>query len=149
RTYAAPDSIISAMQEALHAQDPTLPLIAPRAMTEDLSTVLTPRKFNLLLLGSFAALGIVLAVIGIFGVMSYGVARRKQEFGIRIALGAQPSDILRLTLSHGLTLVAAGLGIGLAGAFALTRFMSGMLYGVKAQDPLTYAGVSALFTAVA
>lgn len=149
RSNTEPESVIPAMRQALNAQDPTLPLIAPRSMAEDLSTVLTPRKFNLLLLGSFAALGIILALIGIFGVMSYGVARRKQEFGIRIALGAQPADILRLTLRHGLSLVATGLAIGIAGGLALTRLMSGMLYGVQAQDPLTYISVSALFTAVA
>ena len=149
RATANGDAVISAMREALRAEDPTLPLIGARTVSEDISASLTPRKFNLLLLGGFAGLAIVLAIVGIFGVMSYTVTQRRQEIGIRMALGAQSADILRLTLRQGLTLVLTGIAIGICGAFALTRLMATMLYGVNAQDPVTYASVAILFAAVA
>ncbi len=149
RTSAGGEAVVAAMREALSAEDSALPLIGARTVAEEISASLTPRKFNLLLLGGFAGLAIVLAVVGIFGVMSYTVTQRRQEIGIRMALGAQPADILRLTLRQGLTLVVTGIAIGIFGALALTRLMGSMLYGVNAQDPLTFAGVAILFAAVA
>ncbi|MGH9593259.1 MAG: FtsX-like permease family protein, partial [Bryobacteraceae bacterium] len=140
---------ITALRDAVHAEDPAMPVSAIRKMSAMVSASLAGRQFNLLLLGVFAGLAIVLAAVGIFGVMSYSVTQRTQEIGVRMALGAQPADILRLTLGQGLRLVVAGLAFGLAGAFALTRLMSSLLYSVTAHDPVTFVGVPLLFAAVA
>jgi putative ABC transport system permease protein len=106
-------------------------------------------KFNLLLLATFAAMAMVLAAIGVYGVVSYLVSQRTREIGVRMALGARRSDVLRNVLSHGLGMVGAGLALGLAGAFASTRFLAGFLFGVGVRDPLTFAVNSALLLAVA
>ncbi|HEY4840101.1 MAG TPA: FtsX-like permease family protein, partial [Candidatus Acidoferrales bacterium] len=108
-----------------------------------------PRRLSVMLLGSFAGLALVLAAIGIYGVMSYSVIQRTQELGVRIALGAQPGDILRLVMSSGMTLLLFGLGIGLAGAFSLSRFLQSMLFQVKSTDIMTFASVPVLLAAVA
>ena len=114
-----------------------------------LSETLAPRRWTLLLLASFAALAVVLAAVGIYGVMSYAVTRRTQEIGIRMALGARQLQILHLVLSQGLRLAAAGTAIGLGLALALTRWMESLLYQVSATDPLTFAGIAVLMLAVA
>jgi putative ABC transport system permease protein len=101
------------------------------------------------LVGLFAALAMTLAGVGIYGVISYSVAQQTHEFGIRMALGAQKGDVLKLVLRQGLLLALAGVLLGLAGAFALTRVMSSLLYGVTVTDPATFAGVAAVLTAVA
>jgi ABC-type antimicrobial peptide transport system permease subunit len=106
-------------------------------------------KFNALLLSLFAGLALLLTAIGLYGVMAYSVIQRAQEIGIRVALGAQTGDVLRMVLRHGLKLTALGLSIGLAAAYALTRYMRSQLFGVKAADPLTFAGVALLLVAVA
>jgi putative ABC transport system permease protein len=97
----------------------------------------------------FAGLALALAAVGIYGVMSYSVSQRTREIGVRMALGAQPENVLRMVLAQGLKLVSAGLGVGLVAAVALGRFIGGLLYGVKAYDPLTYAGVALLLIFVA
>jgi ABC-type antimicrobial peptide transport system permease subunit len=102
-----------------------------------------------LLLGIFAALALIHAAVGIYGVMSYSVAQRTREIGIRMALGAQRSDVLKLTIANGLKLVGTGLLIGLAGAFALTRVMSGLLFGISPTDPTTFLAISFVLLAVA
>jgi putative ABC transport system permease protein len=106
-------------------------------------------RFYLLLLASFAAAALALAAVGIYGVMSYSVARRRGEIGIRMALGAKPGDVLRLVMGEALGVAAAGAAAGLAAALALTRLMRGLLYGVGATDPATFAGVCAVLTLVA
>jgi len=105
--------------------------------------------FNTLLMGLFAALAILLTSVGIYGVLSFHVARRTQEIGIRVALGARRANVLRMVVREGLVLVLAGIGIGLAGALALTRFMSSLLFDVTPRDPLTFAAVSLLLIVVA
>jgi putative ABC transport system permease protein len=99
--------------------------------------------------GIFATLAVILAVVGIYGVMSYSVSRRTHEFGLRLALGAERDDVLKLVVRQGLKLSLVGVVIGIAGALAMTRLVSGFLYGVKASDPLTFAAVSLLLILVA
>ena len=106
-------------------------------------------KFNALLLALFAGLALLLTAIGLYGVMAYSVIQRTQEIGIRIALGAQTGDVLKMVLRQGLKLTALGLALGLAAAYALTRYMQSMLFGVKATDPLTFAAIALLLIVVA
>jgi putative ABC transport system permease protein len=106
-------------------------------------------RFRTLLLGIFAGLAVCLAMAGVYGVMSYVVGQRANEIGLRVALGASPADVLRMVLRQSLTLTAAGIVLGLAGAAAVTQLLSSMLFGVKATDPLTYALVVAMLIAVA
>jgi putative ABC transport system permease protein len=107
------------------------------------------RRYPTFLIGVLAAVALILAAIGIYGVISYSVAQRTHEIGIRLALGAQKRDILKLVVGHGLILMLSGLGVGLAAAFVLTRFLSSILFGVTATDPVAFAGVTALLALVA
>src|SRR2546421_5552191 len=108
-----------------------------------------PQRLNLMLLSIFAGIAFVLAIVGIYGVMSYAVTQRTHEIGIRIAIGAQPRDVFRMILGQGMLLTTAGLIAGLLGAFALTRLMTTMLFGVKPTDPATFAVVALMLTVVA
>ena len=120
------------------------------AMMEDfLADDVAPRRFPMLLLGLFAASALVLAGVGVYGMISYSVAQRTREFGVRMALGAQEANVLRLVLNRGLKLTAVGLVLGLPIALALARVLSGQLYEIGTADPLTFSGVSALLAAVA
>ena len=110
---------------------------------------ISSHRFSALLLGVFAALALVLASVGIYGVLAYLVGQRTQEIGVRMALGAKRLDVLRLVLTDGARLTLVGVGIGVVVAFGLTRLMSGMLFGVKPTDPLTFASVALLLTAIA
>jgi ABC-type antimicrobial peptide transport system permease subunit len=107
------------------------------------------QRFSMLLLGLFAALALLLAAIGIYGVMSYSVVQRTREIGIRIALGARRADVLQMTVKQGLKLVGAGMVIGLLAAFLLTRVMASLLFGISATDPITFIGISVVLLAVA
>src|SRR5215213_2149505 len=114
-----------------------------------LSTSVAPRKFNMLLLGIFAGVALVLAAVGLYGVMSYSVSWRTQEIGIRMALGAKRTDVLRMVVRQGMTMTLIGLALGLVGVIAMSRVLAGLLYGVSPTDPLTFTGVSIVLLAVA
>jgi putative ABC transport system permease protein len=118
-------------------------------MCNALAASIAPRKFNLVLLVTFAATALLLAAGGLYGVIAYLVTQRTREIGVRLALGARRSDIFSLILGHGFRLVLAGVVLGLAGALAATRLLSGLLYNTSALDPLIFGSVAALLTLVA
>jgi putative ABC transport system permease protein len=149
RTAVDPASLTTAVRRQIWHVDKDQPVYNVRTMEDVISSSLAPRHFDMLLLGIFAAIALILASVGIYGVVSYSVSQRTHEIGIRIALGAQKSDVLRLVVAQGLTLAAIGAGIGIVGALGLTRFLSTLLYGVRATDPLTFAVVSAILGGVA
>jgi putative ABC transport system permease protein len=149
RTSLDPHSLASALRAQVAAADPDQPLTDVQTMEERLELASASPRFTMLLIGIFSATAFILAVIGIYGVIAYAVAQRTQELGIRIALGAEKLDILRLVIGGGLALSLAGIGIGLAGSIALTRLMSAMLYETSVTDPLIFAASAVLFLAVA
>ena len=139
----------SAVVRAVHELDPEQAVAEVRPMESVVEESLAGSRFNTVLLTVFAFVAFVLAAFGIYGVMAYEVSERSHEMGIRMALGAQPGDVFRLVLVQAGLLTSVGIGIGLLGAFALTRLMSSMLYGVKAADALTFAAISLLLGVVA
>jgi putative ABC transport system permease protein len=149
RTEGDPLAIAAAATDVIHKADPTLPITRVMAMDQLLSVSISPRRFSTVLIGVFACLALLLAAVGIYGVMSYTVGRRTREIGIRMALGAQPANVLRLVLGRGTRLALIGIVAGLAGSFALTRYLGTLLFGVRATDPATFAAVSALLMIVA
>jgi predicted permease len=138
RSSVSPLSLASAVQREIRKVDPDVPASNIKTMEQYLSTSVSPRRFNLWLLTVFAAAALVLATVGIYGVMSYSVAQRTREIGVRMALGAQRSDIFRMVVGHGMLLAVTGLAAGLVGALALSRLMGGLLYQVSTTDPATY-----------
>ena len=145
RTDGAPLSFTRAVRGQVQALDPDQSIAEVRTMDDLVEADVGQRRLLLILLGSFAAVALLLALIGIYGVIAYSVAQRTQEVGIRRALGAQPSDILRMVIGQGFALALAGIVIGLGCAFALTRVMKSLLFGVSTTDPGTFACVAALF----
>jgi ABC-type antimicrobial peptide transport system permease subunit len=149
RTTGAPARLASAVRAAVAEVDRNQPVYNVTTMEQRLANTLTSRRLNVILLGSFAAVALLLAAVGIYGVMSYAVSQRTREMGVRLALGAQKGDVLGIVVGHGLRLTLAGVSIGLAASFALTRYLSSLLYSVKATDPLTFLGVALALAAVA
>jgi putative ABC transport system permease protein len=129
--------------------DGLIPVTRAQTMVEVMGESVEARRFNMLLLGVFSAVAMLLAAVGIYGVMSYTVAQRTREIGVRIALGARSRDVIRMVVGRGMLLTSIGAAAGLALSLALTRLMSGMLFGVGANDPLTFAIVSLLLAGVA
>ena len=138
RTTGEPASLAGALRNEVWAIDKDQSVYDVKTMRQTLSEMLSQRRFNTLLLGIFAAVALTLAAVGIYGVMSYAVAERTHEIGLRMALGAQTSDVLNLIVRQGMVLAVTGLFVGLVASFALTRLMSSLLYGVSATDPLTF-----------
>jgi len=130
------------------ATDPLVPTGAVRSMDQVLSHSLALRSFMMMLLSIFGGLALVLASVGIYGVISYAVSQRTREIGVRMALGARPADVLRMILSEGLKLVAVGVALGLVAALMLTRLLEGMVYGVSMRDPLIFVLVNLLLVTV-
>jgi putative ABC transport system permease protein len=149
RAAADPLSLSSALRGAVAAMDKNLAVSNISAMEEITAQSIGQERFTLLLLGVFSALALSLAVAGIYGVMSYAVTQRTHEIGVRVALGAQARDVLKLVVTQGMALVLAGVGIGLASSLALTGFIRGLLFGVSATDPMTFVAVAALLALVA
>jgi predicted permease len=148
RTSADPAAAISSVTSAVHRVDSQLPVEHVVTMEGLVSASLFSQRFNVLLLGAFAGLALVLAAVGIYGVLSYTVRRRVREIGIRMALGASHSDVLRLVVTDGMKPILLGVALGLAAALALSRVVTSLIFGVRATDPLTFAAVALLLVAV-
>jgi putative ABC transport system permease protein len=149
RTATDATAIAPAIRNAMASVDRTQPVAEVKTLEQALADSIAPRRFNLYLLGAFATSALLLALIGIYGVIAYAVAQRTQEIGVRMALGAQRSQVVRLVVHEGMRLAAVGITVGLAAAFALTRLMASLLYDVKPTDPSTYAVVAAALAATA
>jgi putative ABC transport system permease protein len=149
RTTLPPSAVLPALKNAIWPVDKKQPVFEVRSMDEIISGIVSAQRLAFLLLGVFAFLALVLAAIGIYGVTAYLVSERTHEIGVRIALGAKSSDVSRVVLGHGARLVGIGVIGGVVAALALTRLLSGLLFGVSATDPLTFVGVAILLTLVA
>ena len=149
RTDVEPASLAATVRNAVWEIDKDQPVSDIRTMEEILAGSIARQRFSMLLLGVFAGVALLLAAVGIYGVMSYSVAQQTHEIGIRMALGASTGAVLKMAVGYGLKLVVAGVLIGLIAAFALTRLMSTLLFGVTATDPVTFAVISVLLVVVA
>jgi putative ABC transport system permease protein len=149
RTAQDPRTEASALRAAVRELDSNQPLVKVRTMEENIATSVAEPRFRTTLLGIFAGCALLLSVIGLYGVMSYSVSQQAAEIGIRLTLGAQRSDILTMVLAQGLKLAVAGVAVGVAAAFALTRLLSNFLFSVGVTDPATYVAVPALLIGVA
>jgi putative ABC transport system permease protein len=149
RASGKPASLASALRATVWAIDPQLAVAQLQTMDQVISQSTTPRRFNLFLLAGFASLALILSAIGIYGVIAYSVVRRVHEIGIRMALGAQRTDVVRLVVGQGLLLLGIGLIVGILGALALTRSLRSFLYGIRPTDPATFACVVVILAAVA
>ncbi|MGH9781528.1 MAG: FtsX-like permease family protein, partial [Candidatus Acidiferrales bacterium] len=149
RTKGDPTAVMGPVRRAVHQIDPREIIYGVETLDEVVANSFAARRFSMILLAIFGALALLLSCVGIYGVISYLVGQRTHEIGVRVALGAQRNDVLRLILGQGVRMALVGVGIGLAAALALTRLMSRMLFGVSATDPLTFTGVAILLTLVA
>ncbi|HEV2830278.1 MAG TPA: FtsX-like permease family protein, partial [Pyrinomonadaceae bacterium] len=149
KTDVDPIGLAATVRRTVWEIDKDQPVSNIKTMDEIAAESVSRQRFSMLLLTIFAAVALVLAAVGIYGVMSYSVTQRRSEIGIRMALGAQKSDVLKLTVGQGLKLVLLGVAFGLAGAFALTRLMASLLFGVGATDPGTFVTISVVLVSVA
>ena len=149
RTRNDPATLVSALRNAVQTIDPTQPVTNIRTLDQIISDSIAQSRLNMLLMGLFGGLALILAAVGIYGLLSYAVTERTREIGTRMALGAQVLDVLRLVLKQGMTLALIGEVIGLVGAFALTRVIRGLLFGVAPTDAMTFIAVAAVLTSVA
>jgi predicted permease len=149
RTTGDPLALSAATRNEMRGLDPTVPVRGLHSMEHLVGRSVAPQRFNMSLLSLFAALGLILAAVGIYGVMAYGVSQRTHEIGLRMALGAQKRDVMRLVVTQGMALAMVGVAIGLTASYALTRLMKTLLFGVSATDPLTFIVIALLLTVVA
>jgi putative ABC transport system permease protein len=149
RTAADPAALAQAVVGKVHEFDANLPLTHLMTLDNLLADSVSPRRFSTFLLGMFAGLALLLAAMGVYGVMSYVVSLRTNEIGIRMALGAKPADIWKLVIGCAARLALKGIALGLVGSFLLTKLIASLLYGVKPTDPLTFSSVALLLAAVA
>jgi putative ABC transport system permease protein len=147
RSTVEPESVAAALRQAVAEVDPTVPVSEVKTMEHIVSESVTQPRFNLFLLGMFSTIALLLSVAGIYGVTAYTVTQRTHELGIRMALGAQIGDVLRMILGQGMAVIGIGVVIGLAAAFGLMRLMKSLLFGVTATDPLTFVGITAVLIA--
>jgi putative ABC transport system permease protein len=149
RTSGDPLASVAAARSEIRSIDKGIPIFNVKTMNDVLAVSVAPQRMSMLLLTAFAAMALLLAMIGIYGVTAYYVSQRTQEIGIRIALGAQVGDVMKLVLKNGMALAVAGVALGLAGAFALTRLMASLLFSVKPTDAVTFVTVSVCLLATA
>jgi ABC-type antimicrobial peptide transport system permease subunit len=148
RTRGDPTIVMGPVRRAVEEFDPREVVYSVQTLSEVWSNAVAARRLAMIFLALFAAVAVVLACVGVYGVMSYIVGQRTHELGVRTALGAQPRDLLRLVLGHGAKLALVGVAIGAAASFGLTRLMANQLFGVTAHDPMTFAAVAALLFGV-
>jgi putative ABC transport system permease protein len=144
-----PSQVVSSARQTVAQIDPDQPIYSVRTMSDIRAESVAPERLNLTLLSIFAGIALVLAIVGIYGVMSYSVTQRTHEIGIRMAIGAQQADVFKMILGQGMKLAFIGIGVGLVGAYGLTRLMQTMLFGVEATDKMTFAGIAVLLAVVA
>lgn len=149
RTKAEPAAMAKSIEAAIHEVDSWLPMAKVATLETLVDASMAQPRFAMLLLAAFGAVALLLAMIGMYGVISYSVAQRTREIGVRVVLGARPGDVFAMVLGQGAKLAAAGVGIGLLAALGATRLMASFLYGVKPADPLTFTGVAIFLVAVA
>jgi ABC-type antimicrobial peptide transport system permease subunit len=149
RTTPEPMTLRTLIEREFHLVDSVMPVSRERLMQQVIADTVSRDHFTMLLLSIFAGIALLLATIGIYGLMSYSVEQRTQEIGIRMALGAGRPDLLRLVLAQGLKLAGVGVVLGLAIAYALTRVLANLLFGVKASDPITFGAVATILALVA
>ncbi len=149
RTTGDPRSAVSALRETVRSLDPNQPLVKIRTMEENVAASISAPRFRTVLLAIFALSALALSAVGLYGVMAYSVAQRSQEIGIRMALGAQGGDVLRMVLGRGLRLALAGGAVGIVAAAAASRLLTTFLFGVTPLDPWTYVAVSGVLIAIA
>jgi len=149
RTAGDPETMLATVRREAQALDPNLALVQLVTLEEHMAFPLFAARASGTLLGALGFLALVLALVGLYGMLAFLVSQRTREIGIRMALGAQRSEVLKLVMRHGLSLTLIGVGIGLAGAFAVTSVLSSVLYGIRPTDPLTFIGVSLLLVGVA
>jgi putative ABC transport system permease protein len=149
RTNSDPTNLAAAVREAIHGIDPDQPISDVMTMNENLSGVLVTERFGAVLMSVLAASGLLLAALGLYGVMAYSVSQRTAEIGLRVALGAQRAHVLQLVLGQGVKLTLLGVAIGLTAVSGLSRLLESLLFGVSATDPATFASISVLLVSIA
>jgi putative ABC transport system permease protein len=149
RSKGDASAIAGPLRAAVTSVDKSLPMFAFKPMTEHVRETLSRRRFNLILLSIFSGVALVLAAIGIYGVISYGVTQRTHEMGIRMALGAKPRDVLTLVIRQAMMLALGGVGIGLLASLGLTRLIKGLLFSVSVTDPMTFVAIAVLMIFIA
>jgi putative ABC transport system permease protein len=149
RTSVEPMGLIGQMRQEVQSIDKDIPIASVRTLDELLVESVAQPRFRTLLVSIFAGVALVLAAVGIYGVMSYSVTERRHEIGIRMALGATSSDVMRMVVGHGMRLALIGVAIGVAGAFALTRLLANLLFGVTTTDPVTFIVLPLVLAGVA